>query len=583
MKNTFYLGLSLAGTVSAGTYTAGSLIELNSWLSAWRKAVRENKPTKLKAINKAGPYNIGDEIEILPNEIPKHNVKIKTLTGASGGGVSAALMLVGLAKNDLEKYLHQSWQSFSIDQMLQTGDIDAADAKVYSLLNVLPIDNIARMLTDIVWDAEDHFKDIDYLEDVVDLYQTLSSYEPISYTLVNFENKSQSAFKNHFDYIRFGLSVRNGANPEPNPKTPFLHPLKINAGGRLKDDDSWVRLVESSPATGAFPIGLRPRQVWRSRKEYDYKFFYLNYTMNNPKVDYADLKPIWKDGKDPFQMAYFDGGTFNREPHDLARAALINYLQSIGALPEGKSAELPNKGENVFASVILVDPFPNKPEPIVPGELELPTLVKQPGLLIGALMEQGRFHIDWVEKTTNEDYYSRFLISPQRPVASKCKDPYYLTAEPFSAFNGFMDDKFRSHDYRLGHYNTSKFLTDSFMVPITNATVTYSNNISRETRDKYEALGWYRNENGKEFAQIIPRFYEINDANSVLPEWPSIDRERWEDIRDLMLDRSSAVIKRTLKTNSVMNWLLWQLKAKGLMNELLDKMEKTLECAQLLK
>ena len=86
---TFYLGLSMAGTVSAGTFTGGTLLELNSWLSSWQQA-KKNGLT-LKASVKTANYNIGDTISFTKDEVPQHSVKIKSMSGASGGGVSATL------------------------------------------------------------------------------------------------------------------------------------------------------------------------------------------------------------------------------------------------------------------------------------------------------------------------------------------------------------------------------------------------------------------------------------------------------------------------------------------------------------
>lgn len=60
----------MAGTVSAGTYKSGSLIELDTWLSKWEEAKVNKAAIKLVAQKDHGIYKKGDLIELNPNEIP---------------------------------------------------------------------------------------------------------------------------------------------------------------------------------------------------------------------------------------------------------------------------------------------------------------------------------------------------------------------------------------------------------------------------------------------------------------------------------------------------------------------------------
>ena len=67
-KQTFHLGLSLAGAVSAGAYTAGFVDYLLEALSEWElaKQAQKNNPN---------------------SNIPNHNVVIDAIGGASAGGM----------------------------------------------------------------------------------------------------------------------------------------------------------------------------------------------------------------------------------------------------------------------------------------------------------------------------------------------------------------------------------------------------------------------------------------------------------------------------------------------------------------
>ncbi|MEM8898375.1 MAG: patatin-like phospholipase family protein, partial [Bacteroidota bacterium] len=74
----FKIGLVMAGAVTAGAYTAGVLDYLLSTLDLWYSSHKDG-----------------------PNSIPKPNVVIETVTGASAGSIAAAGMILGLATRQL--------------------------------------------------------------------------------------------------------------------------------------------------------------------------------------------------------------------------------------------------------------------------------------------------------------------------------------------------------------------------------------------------------------------------------------------------------------------------------------------------
>ncbi|TAJ12359.1 hypothetical protein EPO56_04005, partial [Patescibacteria group bacterium] len=251
-KKTYYIGLSMAGTVSAGTYTAGSLIELDRWLSKWQEAAENNKPIWLKALYDAGPYKKGDPVQVDPSEFPDHEVKIAALTGTSGGGVGATLYMLGLATGRLDELVRGTWQDFNIKKMLNTDDLSSMDKSVYSILNVLPIEEVISKIKTIKWDHSSRLDKIRYIADTVELYQTLTSYEAIPYSIVPYNNTAAGIFNNHYDYIRFGISKSHITGGLDSSK-PYRYELKVTNGQPLILDAAWMKLVESTPATGAFP------------------------------------------------------------------------------------------------------------------------------------------------------------------------------------------------------------------------------------------------------------------------------------------------------------------------------------------
>ena len=116
----FKIGISMAGAVSAGAYTAGVLDFLAEALDAWYNA---------KARGEA---------------VPSHDVSIEVMSGASAGGMCAAISSVMLQENfqhidDPEKHSHplpvgtvpnrlyESWvNKIDIHKLLQINDVKHA-------------------------------------------------------------------------------------------------------------------------------------------------------------------------------------------------------------------------------------------------------------------------------------------------------------------------------------------------------------------------------------------------------------------------------------------------------------------------
>ena len=76
-KQTFHLGLSMAGAVSAGAYTAGFMDYLLEALSEWENAKQQQ-------------LNNSD------SNIPTHNVIIDAIGGASAGGMVGMIATLAL-------------------------------------------------------------------------------------------------------------------------------------------------------------------------------------------------------------------------------------------------------------------------------------------------------------------------------------------------------------------------------------------------------------------------------------------------------------------------------------------------------
>lgn len=154
----------------AGAYTAGVLTELMETLEAWYNA-KEQGLDVLAAD--------GSKIHFDAAEIPTHMVEIQAFSGASAGGMCAALFAFCLGRGGLET-MYKSWvKDIDMAPMLDTSDIPGDGSSLYALLNTTSIDKIAQAAADFAYNPA--MKWPAYLSDNMDLYLTLTNLEGIPY------------------------------------------------------------------------------------------------------------------------------------------------------------------------------------------------------------------------------------------------------------------------------------------------------------------------------------------------------------------------------------------------------------------
>jgi predicted acylesterase/phospholipase RssA len=106
----FKLGINMAGAISAGAYTAGVLDFLTEALDAWHAAKARGEV------------------------VPEHDVTIEVFTGASAGGMCAAISAILLqqdfehiqdaGKSGTNNRLFESWvNKIDIQELLKTRDL----------------------------------------------------------------------------------------------------------------------------------------------------------------------------------------------------------------------------------------------------------------------------------------------------------------------------------------------------------------------------------------------------------------------------------------------------------------------------
>jgi len=447
-KKTIHLGISMAGAISAGAYTAGVMDYLLEAFENWQKAKDLQQEGKLSGI-------------------PKHNIMIDILSGASAGGMTAALTAAAihtnfdhvaltdvvnntdrLAKNPL----YHSWVDLTeedhrdmMNQMLSIDDIENdkqgnPDKEVRSVFNSGFIKTIAeRHINNMIKD-----KDIQrpYFAADLEIFATLTNLRGIPFE-VSFGSPSYARvhrMTRHFDIAHFKLGF------EQEYKKDGRIPLHFNDAEGLNKD----LLVQSAMATGGFPIGLEPRIIKRLGK-YIKENKYLNLG-NRP--DLHTVNPI-----DEFMTLNVDGGTINNDPFELTQEMLDERMNvSLSGGRKIKASE--------FESVVLmIDPFPNHSD--LPDTNYRPLrafkfIISQ---ILSAMLGELRMKEEVLKSAYGNEDYTKFLIIPSRSGANK-ETENYIACGSLGGFGGFFNKDFRKHDFLLGRRNCQQFLKKHFSAPV---------------------------------------------------------------------------------------------------------------------
>lgn len=130
---------------------------------------------------------------------------------------------------------------------------------------------------------------------------------------------------------------------------------------------------------------------------------------------------------------YSDGGVFENEPLGMA----ISLIDPTQEKPEDRYFLLVKPGKREASK----DPFFNQE----------PNLLTTALALFGAIFQQAQFQ-DWIM-----DYVNSNLLT----ITSNDDE---LIGDVFSAFSGFLEEKFRAYDYNIGRENARKRLTEKNML-----------------------------------------------------------------------------------------------------------------------
>lgn len=425
----FDIGIVQAGAISAGAYTAGVIDFLVEALDAWeeRRAAAGQRTD--------GPV------------VPQHRVRLKVISGASAGAMTAAITAVALhsetepvhwgfrAPAAERNRLYNAWvDRVGIHDMLTSRDLDGG-RPVRSLLNARSLGGIAR-------DAlrtRPRPVPRDYVDDPLPVILTVSNLRGVPYGFGLYRN-GHYIMRNHMDQMLFHVG-----HPD-DPDAPGCLDVRRLGGGPLPLE--WRRYADAALASGAFPIGLAARHLTRRGREYD-----------PPEAVGLRQSPEWgEDVPNVYDFVAVDGGMMNNEPLALARQVLWDGVPSDAAAADNRC------GLTTERALVLIDPFPNlaASEERYNGNGRLLAVVAQ---MCTALQNQARFHPEELALAARDDVFSRYAITPSRRDESGNMTTPAMCSAVLGGFGGFLSKDFRVFDFHLGRHNCQDFLARHFCLP----------------------------------------------------------------------------------------------------------------------
>ncbi len=473
----FSIGLTMAGAISAGAYTAGVLDFLVEALEEWE--AHRGQPG-----------------------IPAHRTGLKVVAGASAGAITGALGLIALARGTDPKFLDESEIKNSsraegtkynplrcvlpslfatwVEQPQLVADtpagldfLDVSDlavpaggkqAEVASVLNSKLLDRIKdSALRGPAAEATPR----PYVASETHLYMTVSNLRGIPFE-IGF-GAGRYGMQTHGDRFHYRLE---GVGDWCCPGNAWLN---ADRSIQLEAKDLPVKASDEIPAawnlygtvalaSAAFPIGLASRLLETEFKQYDGRSYPVD--VDQTFILEPTFPGMPADFSGTYKFLNVDGGLINNNPFDYAEYALLGRPSLRRPPDRDRTLE----GLQTDAALIMIAPFPEPPAFLPEGQPkeELSAVLRA---LLPTLMTQARFRANDLAKALDPEDYSRYLVAPQRLDAAGKPLRFAIACGALGGFGGFLDRGFRAHDYQLGRRNCQEFLRHVFGLPVGAAAV----------------------------------------------------------------------------------------------------------------
>ena len=442
----FDIALTLAGTFSAGAYTAGVLDFLIEALDAWHD----------------------------PDNEPPHVVVVRAASGASGGAICATLlagmlryefshmrldeMSPGLAARGNSNLLFDFWVNrIGLSNFLGRNDLDS-DAHAMSVLDATRLDSI---LQEVLGHGGKRVRR-SFIADPFRLRFTLTNLRGVRYLLsMKGDTGDGVTMMLHGDHKRFALTDAGGFDSYPPwPRGDWRHESIVR---HPPDDDgdkfqAWRELADAALASSALPLLLRSRTIHKDADDYaGLPLLYLDGRSGSARV--YPTTPAW-NGAPPSDYAFAtaDGGVMYDVPIEHARLALVGDDPLERSMPSHTGPD---------RAVLLISPLAGE-VPQGPSSESSVSLLNAPLRLFDAYKNNAHGHPSDL-MLANDRSIGRFLIAPKRDNNPTVQHQKAIASGALSGFGGYVAREFREHDYYLGRRNCQRFLDQHFSLPANHA------------------------------------------------------------------------------------------------------------------
>ncbi len=531
----FEIGLVMAGALSAGCYTAGVIDFLIQALDQWHEGKR------------------GDDARC-----PRHRISVKVISGASAGGMSAAIAAAqfGEAHTPADEpggpgppnnKLFDSWvRRIDISRFLGTADLDAdPGGDVTSLFDSTVLDEIAAA----TFRREDGPPppERSYVADPLHVLLTVTTIQGIPYG-VRFigDREDPPQMSMHGDYLHFALGDTGGLGREVRP----LHPGQY-------EDPEWKAFSLAGLATGTCPGLFPPRKLVRRIAEYSEREWPIDSAVNGGRItrcgEFRKIPPdfqgsIRQEPDSELEVVAVDGGLNDNEPLKLARR-IIDGDRYFAPESRGDRA------------LIAIAPFPDLPTFTIPQPpMGDPIFLAVLAGALAGIINQARFDPKVAIEERDPNALNRYMISPSRDSIPDARIRSHLAGGAVGGLGDFLAHEFRAHDFQLGRRNCQQFLRDVFGLPEDegNGNPLFDQGWTDEARSHYRFVkgpdglrrppGSTPVAGDKVYLPIIPLW---GTAAREVPqmEWPRYDPGRLDTLRGQVEKRTHAVVRRLIDRN----------------------------------